>query len=100
MQWWILMVAAMGGLVVPAPAIRRRVRRRRAISRVRTELARFYPPREPGSGKRPSTGAATDRQPGVRHARPVGGAAALTWPTAQETKLPRICSQVMLDLGN
>ncbi|MGP4021497.1 hypothetical protein [Saccharopolyspora sp. 5N708] len=61
MQWWMVTVAAVCGLLVLAPAVRRYLLRRRAVSRVRTELAWFYQQRAlrerytPGSGKHAST---------------------------------------------
>ncbi|MER5389402.1 hypothetical protein [Saccharopolyspora sp. NPDC002686] len=59
MLWSTVVIAA--GLALAAPGIRRYLRRRRAVSRARTELAWFYqqrPQRDrftPGSGKHAST---------------------------------------------
>ncbi|MCI2421925.1 hypothetical protein MOQ72_31270 [Saccharopolyspora sp. K220] len=61
MQWWMVTAVAVGGLLVSAPAVRRHLLRRRAVARVRTELAWFYQQRAPrdrytpGSGKHAST---------------------------------------------
>jgi hypothetical protein len=61
MQWWMVSASAVPGLLALASVIRRQLRRRRVVSRVRTELAWFYQqrsPRErytPGSGRHAAT---------------------------------------------